>query len=101
LPQGAALTRQGEPGDELYLVLDGVLAVDVDGRALAEVGPGAVLGERALLEGGTRTSTLTAVTPVKVAVAARDQLDLDRLRRLADMHRREDQLVSAERDDDG
>lgn len=101
LPKGAALTRQGEPGDELYLVLDGVLSVDVDGRPLAEVGPGAVLGERALLEGGTRTSTLTAVTQVKVAVAARDQLDLDRLRRLADTHRREDQLVPAERDDDG
>jgi hypothetical protein len=99
LPQGATLTRQGEPGDELYLVLDGVLAVDVDGRPLAEVGPGAVLGERALLEGGRRTSTLTAVTPVSVAVAAREQIDLDRLRNLADSHRREEQVVSAEPDE--
>ena len=98
LPQGAALTRQGETGDELFLVLDGVLAVDVDGRALAEVGPGAVLGERALLEGGMRTSTLTAVTPVSVAVAAREHIDLDRLRSLADTHRREEQVVTAERD---
>jgi hypothetical protein len=94
LPEGAALTKQGEPGDELYLVLDGVLAVDVDGRRLAQVGPGAVLGERALLEGGVRTSTLTAVTPVTVAVAARNQIDLDRLHELADGHRREE--VSAE-----
>jgi hypothetical protein len=96
LKAGDALTRQGEPGDELYLVLDGVLAVDVDGKALAELGPGAVLGERALLEGGTRTSTLTAVTPVAVAVAARDQIDLDRLRTLAEGHRREEQIVSAD-----
>ena len=99
LPAGATLTRQGERGDELYLVLDGVLSVDVDGRALAEVGPGAVLGERALLEGGTRTSTLTAATPVSIAVAARDHIDLDRLRSLAATHRREEQVAPAEPDD--
>jgi hypothetical protein len=90
LPAGAALTRQGEPGDELYLVLDGIVSVDVDGTSLGELGPGAVLGERALLEGGTRTSTLTAVTPVRVAVAAAESIDMDRLRTLADSHRRED-----------
>ena len=63
LEKDAQLTRQGDPGDELYLILDGVVRVDVDGNALAELGPGAVIGERALLEGGTRTSTVTAITP--------------------------------------
>ncbi|CAN5522512.1 hypothetical protein BH10ACT10_BH10ACT10_14900 [soil metagenome] len=87
---GETLTRQGEPGRELFLVLDGVVAVDVDGQTLGEVGPGAVLGERALLEGGLRTSTLTAVTPVRVAAAPADAIDLDRLRELAQGHRRED-----------
>jgi hypothetical protein len=96
LPEGAHLTEQGEPGSEMFLVLDGVLSVDVDGKPLAQVGPGAVLGERALLEGGLRTSTLTAVTPVRVAVAAKDQIDLDSLRRLSETHRREEQVVSAE-----
>jgi hypothetical protein len=91
----AQLTRQGDPGDELYLVLDGVLSVDVDGRVLAQVGPGAVLGERALLEGGRRTSTLTAVTPVRVAVAEKSQLDLERLKELSGGHRREE-VVTAE-----
>ncbi len=90
LRQGATLTRQGDPGDELYLLLDGVLAVEVDGTVLAEVGPGAILGERALLEGGTRTSTLTAVTPVRVAAAPGDSVDLDRLRELSTSHHRED-----------
>jgi hypothetical protein len=94
--EGDTLTRQGEPGDELFLVLDGVLSVDVDGRVLAQVGPGAVLGERALLEGGRRTSTLTAVTPVRVAVAAKDQIDPDRLTELSGGHHREDQVVTAE-----
>jgi CRP-like cAMP-binding protein len=90
VPAGANVTRQGEPGDELFLLLDGVLAVEVDGQRLAEVGPGAILGERALLEGGARTSTLVAVTAARLAVAASDAVDLDRLRVLADWHRRED-----------
>ena len=90
IEEGTELTRQGEPGDELYLVLDGVVRVDVDGRALAELGPGAVIGERAILEGGTRTSTVTAITPVRVAVATGDRIDLDRLRTLAESHRREE-----------
>lgn len=90
LPAGTTLTRQGEPGHELFLVLDGVLAVDVDGKVLAQVGPGAILGERALLEGGTRTSSLVAQTPVRVAVASDTQVDLERLRELALSHRREE-----------
>ncbi|MDP8992286.1 MAG: cyclic nucleotide-binding domain-containing protein, partial [Actinomycetota bacterium] len=44
--EGAALVEQGQPGDELYLLLDGVLGVEVDGEPVTEVGPGAVLGER-------------------------------------------------------
>lgn len=87
---GAALTRQGEEGHELYLVLDGVLAVDVDGEVVAEIGPGAIVGERAALEGGTRTSTLTAVTPVKVAVADHAAIDPAKLQALAAGHRREE-----------
>jgi len=87
---GDVLTRQGDAGDELYLLLDGVLAVDVDGEVLAELGPGAVLGERALLEGGTRTATLTARTPCKVAVARADELDPAALAELREGHRREE-----------
>jgi hypothetical protein len=92
LAAGAELARQGEPGGELYLLLDGVLAVAVDGTVVTELGPGAVLGERALLEGGTRTATLTAVTPVRVAEAAGDAVDTAALARLAAGHRREETL---------
>ena len=90
LKEGRELVRQGEEGDELFLLLDGVLSVDVDGERLAELGPGAVVGERALLEGGLRTSTLTALTPCKVAVARADEIDPDALAELRDSHRRED-----------
>src|SRR3954463_15024933 len=54
LKAGEELGEQGEPGSELYLVLDGVVVIDVDGEEIAEIGPGAILGERAVLEGGVR-----------------------------------------------
>jgi hypothetical protein len=90
LKSGEALVEQGQSGNELFLLLDGVLSVDVDGKALAEVGPGAVLGERALLEGGKRTATLRALTPARVAVASADQIAPDALAELAAGHRREE-----------
>jgi hypothetical protein len=87
---GSVLADQGSPGDSLYLLLDGVLGIAVDGEPIGEVGPGAVLGERAILEGGRRTATLTAVTGIRVAEAAADVIDRDALARLAEGHRREE-----------
>lgn len=46
-----------------------------DGHWLAEYGPGALLGERAHLEGGARTSTPVTVTPCRVASVDAGQLD--------------------------
>ncbi len=89
---GAILVRQGDPGDELFLVLDGVLQVDVDGKPVAELGPGAVLGERAILEGGARTSTLRAATKCRVAAVPADRIDRDALEELRGGHRREDRI---------
>jgi Cyclic nucleotide-binding domain len=91
LDAGDTLVEQGTPGTELYLLLDGLLAVEVDGQVVAEVGPGAVLGERAQLEGGSRTSTLRAVTECRLATADAAQLDPDALAELATEHRREDE----------
>jgi hypothetical protein len=88
---GEVLARQGEPGEEIYLLLDGVLTVDVDGEAISELGPGAVVGERAVIEGGRRTSTLTAATKVKVVAVSSADVDVERLRELATSHRHEDQ----------
>jgi len=89
LDAGAQLVRQGEPGREIYLVLDGVVRVERNGTRLAEYGPGAMLGERAGLEGGVRTSTLVAVTPCRVASVDAGQLDAAMLTELATGHQRE------------
>lgn len=86
--KGDLLTEQGGPGEEVFLLLNGVLEVEVDGEAVAEVGPGAILGERAALEGTARTSTLRALTKGKVAVVTPDQIDREALERVSGGHRR-------------
>ena len=90
LPAGTTLVRQGRPGTDVYLVLDGIIRVERDGETLAEYGPGALLGERALLEGGVRTSSLVAVTPCRVAAVDGGQLERSALEELSGGHRREE-----------
>jgi hypothetical protein len=89
LRDGEHLTTQGEQADELFLVLDGILRVDQDGDALAEIGPGAVVGERAILESGHRTASLTAVTRCTVAVAERGCVDVASLEQIAEARGRD------------
>lgn len=93
---GETLLEQGAPGTEVYLILDGMFVVEVDGNPVAEIGPGAVVGERAALEGGTRTATLRATTPARVAEVAADHLDADDLDTLAATHHREVDVAANE-----
>jgi Cyclic nucleotide-binding domain len=81
--QGQAIVEQGEEGRELFLLLDGIVDVEVDGEEVAEIGPGALLGELALLEGGKRTATLWATTPVRAVVVPPDAIDQSKLEELA------------------
>jgi hypothetical protein len=85
--EGKYLVRQGDPGDSIFLLLDGVLSVSIDDEPVAEVGPGVILGERAVLEGGLRTASLKASTDVRVAVAPADRVDRDALMQLREHHR--------------
>jgi len=84
LEEGDTLVEQGEAGSDLYLILDGVLAVEADGNEVAEVGPGAIVGEMALLQDeGKRTATLRARTRARVAVLAAESVDREALSQLA------------------
>ena len=89
LKEGETLVEQDEPGSELYLVLDGMLDVEVDSNNDAEVGPGAILGVRASLEGGLRSSTLRAATRCRVVVIPEQLLDQSELAAIASGQRRE------------
>jgi hypothetical protein len=91
---GAVIVEQGTPGSEVMLVLDGVVRVERDGERLAEYGPGALLGERAHLEGDLRTSSLVAVTDCRVAAVHAAQFDRSALEELSEGHRREDPPAS-------
>ena len=74
----------------MYLILDGIFAVEVDGAEVAQVGPGAILGERSGLEGGTRTATLRARTHCRVASLPQRYADERELAQIARGHRREE-----------
>ena len=90
IKEGEDLVRQGQAGTEVYLILDGIFVVEVDGEEVAEIGPGAVVGERAALVNGTRTATLWARTAGRVASVPHDALDPEALGSLAAAHRREE-----------
>ena len=90
LEQGDALVKKGDEGRELFLILDGTVDVEVDGDVVAEIGPGALLGERALIEGGKRTATLWATSPLRVVVVPPEAIDEAALPELAASHRREE-----------
>jgi hypothetical protein len=90
IDKGTSLVRQGEKGSDVYLILDGVLRIEIDDERIAEYGPGALLGERAHLEGGARTSSIVAVTNARVASVPAESLDRSSLEELSTGHRRED-----------
>jgi len=70
-PAGTELTVEDEPGDEFMVILDGTVTARRGGRRLAQLGPGDFFGEIVLLDGGSRTATITADTPVTVGIIGR------------------------------
>ncbi|HMH41637.1 MAG TPA: cyclic nucleotide-binding domain-containing protein [Gaiellaceae bacterium] len=83
---GDLIVEQGETGvssNIVYLVLDGVLEVVVDGEVVGELGPGAIVGERAQLENGARTASLRAKTAGKVIGVPGEELNREALEQIA------------------
>lgn len=79
VPRGDVIFAEGEPGDRMYVILDGKVKLgqtSVDGREslLAVLGPGEVFGELSLFDPGPRTATATAVTDVVVIGLGHDNL---------------------------
>lgn len=82
---GDVILREGDPGDTMYLLMDGTVRVETRGPSgtiqLAELGRGACVGEVSVLSGGPRTATVTAITPVTAVIFARH-----RIHRILDAH---------------
>lgn len=68
LERGSVLMEQGRFGHEAVVLLDGALTVSRDETVVAVLQPGAVVGEGAVLNGGRRTATVVAATPVELLV---------------------------------
>jgi CRP/FNR family transcriptional regulator, cyclic AMP receptor protein len=64
--EGTVIAREGERGVGLFLILEGQCNVTIGGKTKAKLGPGDFFGEVALLDGGPRTATVTAMTPVRL-----------------------------------
>lgn len=65
---GRTLTQQGRAGEEFFVIVDGQVRVERDGRELAVLGPGQFLGEMALVDEGPRMATATATTDGRLLV---------------------------------
>jgi cAMP-dependent protein kinase regulator len=66
LAVGAALFHEGDPGDALYVIVEGEVSVSAEGPPLVEMarlGPGAFIGEVALMTEQPRSATVTATEP--------------------------------------
>jgi CRP-like cAMP-binding protein len=65
-PAGTVIAREGEPGVGLFILTDGEAEVTIGGKKKIRLHPGDFFGEIALLDGGPRTATVTAISDVKL-----------------------------------
>jgi len=77
LATGSRLVAEGQAVDELYFILSGRLAVYAKDVHVAELGPGALVGEIAFLTGSPAIATVVAVCDARLVAFNRSQLSLE------------------------
>ncbi len=70
VPSGRVLTREGDRGAEMFVIMSGRVRVERNGQEVADLGPGDWLGEMALVSEGDRTATATTTEPSQLLVVA-------------------------------
>jgi CRP-like cAMP-binding protein len=68
LPAGKMLMREGDHGNEMYVIASGSVRVERGGREIATMGAGQAVGEMALLSEGPRSATVTTIEPTTAFV---------------------------------
>lgn len=87
LRPGQSLVQQGDEGTDAFLLFDGVIQVIHNEQVISETGPGAILGEMALVDNARRSATLRAATHCRVAVMPGRHLDREVLAHIAERRR--------------
>ncbi len=72
--EGETVMREGKPGLEFFVIVDGKARVTRRGRKLADLGAGDWFGEIALLSNTPRTATVVAGSPLRALVLTRSGL---------------------------
>jgi CRP/FNR family cyclic AMP-dependent transcriptional regulator len=68
VPEGRVLIRQGEPGREFFVIVEGKARVSARGKTAKTLGPGSGLGELSLLDQAPRSATVTAASDMHLLV---------------------------------
>lgn len=96
VPAGETLIAAGTEGDRFYVIVDGQAeATNAAGETLTTLKPGSFVGEIAILRGGPRTATVTAVTDLTVVSLSKG--DFERVLDISPELRREFEAVTAQR----
>ena len=72
---GTALMREGESASSFVVLVSGTAEVTRNGEHVADLGPGAMIGEMAILMDRPRTATVTATSACEVLVGERRNFD--------------------------
>ena len=99
---GEVLLKEGDVGEEMYVLIEGTAKIEYRGMFFAEIGPGDFVGELAVIDGSPRLATTTAVTDCRFVAINRPRFEflvaetpnfaLEVMRVLAQRIRRTDEL---------
>ncbi len=76
VPAGENIFREGAPADSMYVLIEGAAEIVLGGGVVEQAGPGALIGEMALIDEGTRAATVRALTPCKLVPIDRERFHL-------------------------
>jgi CRP/FNR family transcriptional regulator, cyclic AMP receptor protein len=68
MPAGMTIIDQGQAGREAFVIVSGEATVKRNGKKVATLGPGSIVGELSLLDRGPRTATVTCDTQCTLLV---------------------------------
>jgi CRP-like cAMP-binding protein len=63
---GEIIFREGEPGDKMYVIQDGVVDIMLHNKLLESAQPGTIIGEMAIIDNEPRSGDAVAKTDVRL-----------------------------------